>query len=260
METNQRLIDPSYRCRMDPMSLDITRVEQGVRALTARSRDARPVVMRWAVATVALTDIMRSEREVAVTWPEVGAVVARWLEDFGRSTGTWKSHTEAALRMSNMSAAGAETFGSEPPKTLDQPDRPLFDWVRRRGQSLVRVSLGALFIWFATLKLFGDGPMVAIFARTLSWLPARIVAPFLSTLEMAIGIGLFYKPLVRFFGPWVSFYMVVTALPLVFLRDICFARFPFVPTLEGQSVIETLVLAAATLVVARMTPRSRRPE
>jgi hypothetical protein len=243
---------------MDPMSLDANRIEQGLKALSTRSRDARPVVMRWAVATVALTDIMRSERDVAVTWPEVGAIAARWLEEFGRSTGQWKSHTEAALRMSNMSIAGAETFGSDPPKAAEQSDERLFGWVRGNASSFVRVTLGALFIGFATLKLFGHGPTVDIFVNALPWLPSRIVAPFLATLEMAIGIGLFSKPQVRFFVSWVSFYVVITALPLLLLRDTCFTHFPYAPTLEGQSLIQAVVLGMATLAVARMSPHGGR--
>ena len=40
-----------------------------------------------------------------------------------------------------------------------------------------------------------------------------------------------------------------TALPLVILPEVCFTRFPFGLTLEGQYIVKNLVLITAGLVI-----------
>lgn len=232
------------------MSMDAGRIEQGVQALTTRSRDARPVVMRWAVATVALADIVRSERDVAVTWPEIGAVAARWLEDFGRTTGQWKTHTEAALRMSNPDAAVSVRFDSEPPRGwFDRMDRWITRRMQRYGFLLLRVSLGVVFVWFGALKPFGLSPADELVTKTLPWIPAKFLIPFLGLWEVAIGAGLIYRPLLRVALLLLFLHLPGTVLPLIVLRDVCFTHFPYALTLEGQYIIKNLILVSAAIVV-----------
>src|SRR5262245_61911977 len=135
---------------MEPLNMDASRIEQGIRALTARAREVRPIVMRWAVATVALLDVARAESGGALTWPEVGAVASRWLENFGRSTGQWKTHAEAALGMSSMDGIVSIRFDSAapPPSRFDRVDRWISMRMQRYGFLLLRISLGVVFIWF----------------------------------------------------------------------------------------------------------------
>jgi uncharacterized membrane protein YkgB len=235
---------------MEQASIDSKRVEDGVKALTARSREARPLIMRWAVATVALADIVRSERDVALSWPEIGVVAARWLEDFGRSTGQWKTHTEAALRMSNMSLAGPASFESEPPVGwFDRLDRWISMQMQRYGFFLLRISLGIVFIWFGALKPLGLSPADDLVTKTLPWIPPKFLIPFLGLWEMAIGVGIIYRPLLRVALLLLFLHLPGTALPLFLLRDICFTHFPYALTLEGQYIIKNLTLVSAAIVV-----------
>jgi len=235
---------------MDQATIDSKHVAEGVQALTARSREARPVVMRWAVATVALLDMVRAERNVALSWPELGVVAARWLEDFGRSTGEWKSHTEAALRMSNMSASGPVSFESQPPEgRFDAIDRWISMQMQRYGFFLLRISLGVVFIWFGALKPLGLSPADELVTRTLPWIPPKFLIPFLGIWEMAIGVGLIYRPLLRVSLLLLFLHLPGTALPLILLRDVCFTHFPYALTLEGQYIIKNLTLVSAAIVV-----------
>lgn len=244
---------------MERAIVDSEHVAEGVQALTARSKEARPVVMRWAVATTALLDMVRAERNVALSWPEVGAVAARWLEDFGRATGHWKSHTEAALRMSGLSARGGLSFESEPPKgRLDATDRWISTQIERYGFFLLRISLGIVFIWFGALKPLGLSPADALVTKTLPWIAPKFLVPFLGIWEMAIGIGIIYRPLLRASLLLLALHLPGTALPLILLRDVCFTHFPYAPTLEGQAVIENLVLVSAAIVVGGTVRHGRR--
>jgi hypothetical protein len=71
----------------DP-TLDATRIEAGLQALRDAPDYARTLVMRWAVATVAVQDLIRSKARVEATWPEVAAIAAAWLEESGRGRAT----------------------------------------------------------------------------------------------------------------------------------------------------------------------------
>jgi len=244
---------------MEQLTLDATRIEQGVQALTARSREARPVVMKWAVSTVALADIMRTERRVEVTWAEIGAVAARWLEDFGRSTGQWKSHTEAALRMSKMSSdppPGLEA--AEPEGWFDTVDRWITTRMQRYGFFLLRISLGIVFIWFGALKPFGLSPADDLVTKTLPFIPPKVLIPALGVWEVAIGIGLLWRPLLRASLLLLFLHLPGTALPLIFLRDACYVHFPYALTLEGQYIIKNLILVSAAIVVGGTVRHGRK--
>lgn len=67
----------------DP-TLDTNRIEAGLKALRDSPEYARTLVMKWAVATVALQDLIRSKANVEAPWPEVAAIAATWLEESGR--------------------------------------------------------------------------------------------------------------------------------------------------------------------------------
>lgn len=243
---------------MEQAILDSGRIEQGVQALIARSRDARPVVMRWAVATVALADIVRTERDVAVTWPEIGAVAARWLEDFGRNTGQWKTHTEAALKMQNMGSGAPSSF--PPPESMgafDRADRWLSSQLERYGFLLLRVSLGVVFIGFGASKPLGLSPVDELVTKTLPWMPPKILIWGLGPWEVTIGVGLLWKPLLRVSLVLLLLSLPGTALSLILLRDICFTHFPLALTLEGQHIVDNSILVSAAIVVGG-TARHRR--
>ena len=67
-------------------TLDATRIEAGLAALRESPEQARTFIMKWAVATVAVQDLIRAKASVEATWPEVAAIAAAWLDESGRGT------------------------------------------------------------------------------------------------------------------------------------------------------------------------------
>ena len=77
-----------------------------------------------------------------------------------------------------------------------QLDKHITDWMARHGITLLRISLGVVFLWFGVLKFFpGLSPAQSLAARTIDRLtfgmvPASLSVPVLALWESAIGIGL----------------------------------------------------------------------
>src|SRR5437879_3915347 len=132
---------------------------------------------------------------------------------------------------------------------LDRIDNWIAGNMAKYGHRLLRISLGIVFIWFGALKLAGESPANTLVEKTVYWVSPRLFIPLLGTWETVIGICLLYRPLIRA-GLFLMFLqMAGTFLPLIILPDICFIRFPFVPTMEGQYIIKNLVLISAGIVI-----------
>ena len=132
---------------------------------------------------------------------------------------------------------------------LDDLDRDIAGWMERYGHMLLRFSLAVVFIWFGALKPFGLSPAQELVSRTVFWFPPEIFVPILGWWEVAIGVGLLYRPLLRLALLLLFLQMPGTALPLVLFPEVCFADFPFALTLAGQYVIKNLILISAALVI-----------
>ncbi len=134
-------------------------------------------------------------------------------------------------------------------EAFDQIDRSIAGWMERYGYLLLRCSLGVVFIWFGLLKPLGLSPAAELVKRTVYWFPPEMFIPILGWWEVAIGLGLLYRPLIRVALLLMFLQMPGTMIPLVLLPEVCFTQFPFAPTLEGQYIIKNLVLISAGIVV-----------
>lgn len=134
-------------------------------------------------------------------------------------------------------------------KHIDEIDRHIASWMNRYGRLLLRVSLAVIFIWFGVLKPFGASAADELVRRTVYWLPPDFFIPLLGWWEVAIGVGLLFRPLIRVALLLLFAQMPGTALPLVLLPEVCFTQVPFAPTLEGQYIIKNLILLSAAIVV-----------
>lgn len=132
---------------------------------------------------------------------------------------------------------------------FDRIDRAIAGWMGRYGIELLRISLGVIFIWFGALKPFGMSPAQDLVARTVYVVDADWFVPFLGWWEVAIGVGLLIRPLIRPAIALLFLQMPGTFLPLVLLPGVCFTAAPFGLTLEGQYIIKNLILISAALVV-----------
>lgn len=138
---------------------------------------------------------------------------------------------------------------------VDTLDRSLTAFMARYGISILRVSVGVIFLWFGVLKFFpGMSPAQDLAAKTIGILtfglvPKKIALMTLATWECAVGLGLMFDVFLRVTLLLLWLQMVGTAAPLFLFPNECFTHIPYAPTLEGQYIIKNLVLVSAGLVV-----------
>ena len=114
---------------------------------------------------------------------------------------------------------------------------------------VLRYSLSLTFIWFGALKLIGNSPAADLVTKTVYWIDPDIFIPILGYWEVAIGLCILYRPLIRIGLFLLALQMPGTFLPLILLPEVCFSSLPFGLTLEGQYIVKNLVLIGAALIV-----------
>lgn len=143
---------------------------------------------------------------------------------------------------------------------LDRADRRISAWMAAHGIQLLRWSVAIVFIWFGALKPLGLSPAADMVARTVYWVDPAWFVPFLGWWEVAIGVGLLIRPLLRVAILLLFLQMPGTILPLFILPAVCWTHAPYAPTLEGQYIIKNLVLISAALVVGGTVRQQPRPD
>jgi uncharacterized membrane protein YkgB len=144
-------------------------------------------------------------------------------------------------------------------RTIDtaykQVDEYLTGWMARRGVTLLRVSLGLIFLWFGLLKFFpGLSPAQDLAGRTIDMLtfgvvPVNLSVPVLALWECMIGVGLITNSFMRVTLLLLFAQMMGTVTPIFLFPNEVFTALPFAPTLEGQYIIKNIVLVSAGLVI-----------
>ncbi len=133
--------------------------------------------------------------------------------------------------------------------TFDELDERLTASMNRYGPTLLRYALGVVFVWFGALKAIGVSPAGDLVAATVYVVPAALFVPILGVWEVAIGLCLLYRRLIRLGILLLAVQMPGTFLPLILLPDVVFTVFPYGLTIEGQYIVKNLVLISAALVV-----------
>lgn len=134
-------------------------------------------------------------------------------------------------------------------KTFNDVDAAIAGWMNRHGHVFLRISMGIIFIWFGLLKSFGRSPVNDLVARTVYWFDPDIFIPVLGWWEFAIGACFLIRPMIRI-GIFLLFLQIGgTFLPLIILPDVCFQKFPFVLTIEGQYIVKNLLIISAAIVI-----------
>ena len=138
---------------------------------------------------------------------------------------------------------------------IKKVDARLIDLLNKISMQALRISLGIIFVWFGALKVFAESPANDLITKTIYWFNPDIFIPVLGIWEMAIGVCLLIPSLIRIGLFLLALQMPGTFLPLVLLPEVCFTKFPFDLTLEGQYIIKNLVLIGAAMAVgAKLTP------
>lgn len=138
---------------------------------------------------------------------------------------------------------------------FDAVDRRITTTMARYGLTILRVSLGVIFLWFGILKFFpGLSPAQGLATETIQVLTFGRISPdaslmLLATWECLIGIGLILGVFLRatLLLLWVQ--MLGTITPLFLFPDQAFLHVPYAPTLEGQYIIKNIVLISAGIVI-----------
>jgi uncharacterized membrane protein YphA (DoxX/SURF4 family) len=148
-------------------------------------------------------------------------------------------------------------------KTFNSLDKHVTSWMARNGITLLRVSLGIIFLWFGVLKFIpGASPAQGLATRTIELLSFGLVQPevslfLLALWETVIGLGLVLGLYLRTTLLLLFLQMMGTLTPLVLFPAETFMQAPFAPTLEGQYIIKNLVLIASGIVIGA-TVRGRQ--
>ncbi len=138
-------------------------------------------------------------------------------------------------------------------KFLEKIDFEIIHTLRKLSMPLGRVALFIVFFWFGILKIIGTSPanpMVQdLMHATLPFMSWNVFIVLFSIYEMIIGISFLIPRLERFSIALLMPHMVMTILPLIFLRTMTWQGF-LTPTLEGQYIIKNLVIIALAVGIA----------
>ena len=138
--------------------------------------------------------------------------------------------------------------------TFQSIDRRLTRWMAENGLTLLRVSIGFVFLWFGALKFWPDlSPADELAAATIDELffgliPDATARISLAVLETAIGLGLITGRFIRLTLLLLVGQMFGTVTPLFLFPDVTWSDV-LVPTLEGQYILKNMVFVAAALTI-----------
>lgn len=141
-------------------------------------------------------------------------------------------------------------------------DERIIAALRRIAVPVLRISLGAVFLWFGALKIAGASPVEGLVATTVPWIDPDLLVPGLGVVEAAVGVGLLVGRLVRIVLLVLALQLVGILFLLVIRPDAMFqSGNPLLLTEEGEFVVKNVVLLAAGFVVgANLWPGHRWKE
>ena len=156
---------------------------------------------------------------------------------------------------------------------LDRLEVLSAQWMVRYSITLLRISLGLIFLAFGLLKFFpGLSPAEVLVQSTLAvftlgLIPAGVSIVLVAIMECTIGLGLITGRFLRLTLALLAFQMIGAMSPLLLFPNELFGGPFHAPTLEGQYVLKDVVLISAGLVVGAtlhggriVTERVRRSE
>ncbi len=132
--------------------------------------------------------------------------------------------------------------------------------VRPFSLTLLRISLGIVFIWFGLLKVADATPVGDLVAGTLPWFDRSWVVPALGAVEVILGVALLVGRLLTAVCAVLAAHLTGTFLVLVMEPQLAFQHGnPLLLTTIGEFVVKNVVLISAALVLASKLRESRQP-
>lgn len=138
---------------------------------------------------------------------------------------------------------------------FNEIDKLITRLMARFGISLLRYSIGFIFIWFGALKYFpGLSPAQELATSTIDLLtfgviPLQVSLIMLATLEVGIGMLMITGKWIRLTIILLFFQMAGTMTPIVLFPELVFNIFPYSLTMEGQYIFKNFVVISSALVI-----------
>lgn len=134
-------------------------------------------------------------------------------------------------------------------------EQKAYNWMAKNGFSLLRISIGIVFLWYGIQKFFpGMSSAEELASRTIEIMTFGLVKqvvsiPFLAAWEVFLGISFITGLFMRIAIPLLFLQMIGTFMPLFLFPSETFVSIPFVPTLVGQYIFKNIVVITGTMVV-----------
>ncbi len=135
-------------------------------------------------------------------------------------------------------------------------DDTIISFLRRWSITVLRLSVGVVFIWFGALKVFDVTPVSDLVADTVYWVDPDWFVPLLGVFEIVVGVSLLARWALRVVLSLFALQMAGTFLVLIVQPEVAFQEGnPLLLTVEGEFVIKNLVLLSAGMVVGATVRR-----
>jgi uncharacterized membrane protein YphA (DoxX/SURF4 family) len=157
-----------------------------------------------------------------------------------------EARPRAARRRAGLSAA----------QRLEVIELAAHRWLLAHSITFLRVSLGAVFLFFGLLKFFpGISPAENLVIATTSLLtfdlvPGSVAIVAIAVLECVIGLWLLSGRALRGLIYLLAIELVGIISPVVLLSQRLFSGPHHAPTLEGQYVLKDAIIISAVFVIA----------
>jgi uncharacterized membrane protein YkgB len=135
--------------------------------------------------------------------------------------------------------------------------------VSRRSLSILRISIGIIYIWFGALKFFpGYSPAEDLAIKTIdkltfSLIPVPVNIILLATWECTIGVLLLAGKWVRTTLVFLFLHMACTFTPLLFFPADSFKYVPYGFTLVGQYIMKNIIIICAAVIIWQDRPERK---
>lgn len=144
---------------------------------------------------------------------------------------------------------------------IDQYEQSFTAFLRRWSLTLLRISLGIVYVWFGAMKVIGTSPVVDLIQNLHPNYPEPMFCLVLGVWEIVIGLGFLSGKFLRttLILMWAQMGGIMIGLftdPELFFQPAS----PISLTYDGEFLIKNLVLIAASLVIAAhgLKPRLSR--
>jgi putative oxidoreductase len=142
--------------------------------------------------------------------------------------------------------------------TISELEHRIATLLRPFSLSLLRFSLGLVYVWFGALKVANVTPVGALVAGTVPWVDPAWFVPALGAVEVLVGFALIAGRRLTVVSVVLVAHLTGTFLVLVMQPQVAFQHGnPLLLTTEGEFVMKNVVLIAAGIVLA--SRRRARP-